>query len=156
LYPGWKYESNPVRIEKWFRIHYSGSSLPLHNFDRETEMNITEERIGDTLIVGLSGRMETVAALSLEKKVNQLVDSGERKIVFYLAKLEYMTSSGIRAILGLAKRLQSEGGRFALTSLPEPIRELLFMAQLEQILSIYATNGDAIAAFSRKKPVKEL
>lgn len=119
-------------------------------------MNVTEERIGDVLILGLSGRMETVAALSLEKQVNQIIDAGERKIVFSLAKLEYMSSSGIRALLGLAKRLQSEGGLFALTSLPEPIRDLLFMAQLEQILSIYATNGDAIRAFSRKKSVKEL
>lgn len=119
-------------------------------------MNITEERIGDALIVGLVGRMDTIAAVSLEKTVNHAIDSGDRKIVFCLAKLEYMSSSGIRTILGLAKRLQSEGGRFALSSLTESIRELLEMAQLDQIIPIYSSNGEAIIAVSRKKAGREV
>jgi len=118
-------------------------------------MHITEERIGEALIVGLTGRMETLAALSLEQKINRAIDAGERQVVLYLAKLEYMSSSGLRTILGFTKRLNGEGGQFALTALTEPIRELITMARLEQIIPIFSTNKDAIMAFSRNRSGQE-
>lgn len=114
-------------------------------------MTITEERIAEALIIGLVGRMDTLAAISLEQRLNQTVDRGERKIVLYLAKLDYMSSSGLRTLLGLAKRLQSEGGKLVLSCPSEPIRELILMARLEEIIPIYASNGEAILAFPRPK-----
>ncbi len=113
-------------------------------------MKISEERIANVLIVGLSGRMDTINALSLEKTLNQAIDGGERKLVLFLAQLEYMSSSGLRAILGLAKRLDHEGGAFAL-SCPSPvIRELIQIAHLDQLIPIYNSNGEAALALSRK------
>lgn len=112
-------------------------------------MTITEERISDVLIVNLTGRMETSAAISLEQKVNQLIDSGERKIILYMGQVNYMSSSGLRALLGLAKRLENEGGALVLSCLSEQVRELTVLAQLDQIIPVYHSNGEAAVALSR-------
>ncbi len=114
-------------------------------------MELTERHIGDTLIISIVGRLETSSALAVDRTVNQRIDEGERRIVFHLSKLEYMSSSGLRLFIGIGKRLKSEGGGFALSCAPESQKELLQMAQMNQVVPLFDSDGQAVIALSKKE-----
>ncbi|RJP28516.1 MAG: anti-sigma factor antagonist [Candidatus Omnitrophota bacterium] len=114
-------------------------------------MELTEKKVADTLIVSISGRLETSSTLIVDKKINQRIDEGERRIVINLSKLEYMSSSGLRLFLGIGKRLKQEGGAFALSGVPDHQLELIEITHLDQVVSIFASDGDAIIGISKEK-----
>jgi stage II sporulation protein AA (anti-sigma F factor antagonist) len=111
---------------------------------QKKNMNITEDRISGVVIVHLQGRMDTAVVLTVERHVNELIDSGEKRIVLNMSKLDYMSSSGIRLLIGIAKRLDDENGGFALSTLPEMIIELLTMTKMNELIYIAENDGDAI------------
>ena len=114
-------------------------------------MELKENKIADALVVSIVGRLDTPAALVVEKSINQRIDDGERLIVLNLSKLEYMSSSGLRLFIGLAKRLKSAGGAFAISSVPESQQELIQLTQINRVVPIFESDGDAVIAISKSK-----
>ena len=68
-------------------------------------MNIETKKDNNTLIISLSGRLDTNTSPELEKKVESL--DGIDNLVFDLEKLDYISSSGLRLILKCKKKIDS-------------------------------------------------
>ena len=72
-------------------------------------LNIGYQHSGDILQVSLKGRLDTLSAPELMKLFDELY-AGESfaTLIFDLEKLEYLSSTGLRVFLMMAKRLGSE------------------------------------------------
>ena len=66
-------------------------------------MNITSQKDGNKLYMTLSGRFDTVAAMSFDKDTQSDME-GAAELELDLAKLTYVSSSGLRVMLGLTKK----------------------------------------------------
>ena len=109
-------------------------------------MEIAESKRDGTVILGVEGRVDASNADVLEEKLLGLIAAGERQLVLDCARLDYISSAGLRVLLVAAKRLSPAGGRIAVCALQEQIKHIFEIAGLPSIFSIYATAGEAIAA----------
>ena len=71
-------------------------------------MMIEIKKSAENTVVEILGRLDTTTAPSLEKTLNQ--DMGETKnLVLDLKGLEYISSAGLRVLLGAQKKWQKLG-----------------------------------------------
>ena len=68
-------------------------------------MTTTITNLGNEVIIGLEGRLDTAAAAAVSEAVfGQLADLQTDRLTLNASKLEYISSSGLRILLSLSKR----------------------------------------------------
>lgn len=88
----------------------------------ETEKILEKE----SLTVKVSGHVDATTAPALEKLVAE--DANKvTKIVFDFARVEYISSAGLRVLLGTHKLMASKGGEFVLENVTEDVKSILEM-----------------------------
>ena len=110
-------------------------------------MNVEESRNEQVLILSLSGRFDNFAAQEFVGTITQHIESGEQQILIDFSELSYMSSSGLRVLLGAAKRMQKKGGNLFLCSLSGIVRRVVEIAGFDRILTIYTDRDDALKHF---------
>ncbi len=71
-------------------------------------MNIIKNQNGNKLEMVLEGRLDTVTSPNLEKELSASLD-GIKELVFDFAKLEYVSSAGLRVLLTAQKVMNTQG-----------------------------------------------
>ena len=72
-------------------------------------MTINPKQEGSKLTIALEGRLDTLSAPELMELFDKLsAENGIRKLTVDLEKLEYLSSTGLRVFLMMAKRLGGE------------------------------------------------
>lgn len=98
-------------------------------------MEIIKELNGDTLNVSLCGRLDTSTAPELESVIKS--DSAAVKnIAFDFEKLEYISSAGLRILLGTQKLVNSTGGTMTISHVCDDIKEVFDITGFSDILTI--------------------
>lgn len=110
-------------------------------------MKIEEKKKGQVLVLYVSERLDTFTAPELEKKITDLIDSGEQNLLLNFERLDYISSSGLRVLIGMAKKIKAKGGKFLLCSMGDMIRRVIEMAGFDKILSLYGSEDEALKQF---------
>ena len=97
-------------------------------------MTITNERNNDQLTIAIEGRLDTTTAPQLEKFLSENTD-GVKDIVIDMAKLEYISSAGLRVLLAAHKKM-SKTGTLKLVNVCDEIMEVFDMTGFSDILDI--------------------
>ena len=71
-------------------------------------MNITKTLNGDQLTIALEGRLDTGTAPELEQALKDSLDQ-VKTLTIDMANLEYISSAGLRTLLGAKKALYNKG-----------------------------------------------
>jgi anti-anti-sigma factor len=108
-------------------------------------MEIKEEKRGEVKIIGLRGRLDVETSPSVEKRLMNVMDQGERRLVFDFSELTYISSSGMRVLIGVARNLHQTNGKVALAALSDYVHEIIKIAGFTNIFSIYPTCDEAVA-----------
>ena len=88
-------------------------------------MTTTIQETDERIIAVLSGEMDTAAAAQVEKDLQPLLDSQGKPVVIDCTSLEYISSSGLRILLGILKQSKASGSSVVLKNVNEVIREVL-------------------------------
>lgn len=91
---------------------------------------------GDACTLRLAGRLDALGQLEAERALGELVASGGRRFILDCASLEFISSAGMRAIIGLVRSLKPLGGSIAVCGAPAPVRQALEFSGLRALLSI--------------------
>ncbi len=94
----------------------------------------------------LEGRLDTSSSALLEKKLSGLLEANKTHILLDFAKIDYLSSAGIRVLLSVTKKLSINDGVLALCSLQEDVLKIIKLAGFERILNIYPTQQAAFEA----------
>jgi anti-anti-sigma factor len=108
-------------------------------------MEIKEEKRGDVRVIGLRGRLDATTAPGVEKRLLALVAQGEVRIAFDLSGLNYISSLGLRVLMIVAKQVQTAGGKLALATLNDSVREIFNLAGFTHLFSVFQTLDEAEA-----------
>ncbi|KWT76848.1 STAS domain-containing protein [Candidatus Magnetominusculus xianensis] len=112
-------------------------------------MNISiRQQSGEIAVVIVSGRIDTVAAPLVEKEIKNVITGGKHKIVIDLSGSDYISSGGLRVLLGTAKDLKAVGGELRLCGLTDNVMKIFKLAGFTKVFNIYETETDAIKSFS--------
>ena len=97
-------------------------------------MNIEIKRSADVTVIGVSGRLDTITAPTLEKNINE--DAADAKdLVLDMNGLEYISSAGLRVLLSAQKKMQKIGS-MKLKNVGSEIMEIFEMTGFADILVI--------------------
>ena len=97
-------------------------------------MKIEQTRDNTTLTLALEGRLDTITAPELEQVVNASLD-GLTALIFDFAKLEYVSSAGLRVLLSAQKKMNKQGSMIVRRSKPE-IMEIFDVTGFTDILTL--------------------
>jgi len=108
-------------------------------------MEIGEEKSGEVKIIRLTGRLDANTSIVFESRLRELLNQGERQIVFDFANVSYVSSIGLRVLIATAKNLQESKGKLAIAALNPLIFEVFRIAGFTRIFSIYPACDEAVA-----------
>jgi anti-anti-sigma factor len=109
-------------------------------------MEIIETKIGEVLVVALTGHLDTVSSTPLEDRLRTLIETGARRIVLDFSTVDYINSSGLKAILVTAKHLERVDGKLVLCSLSPNVLMIFEMIGFSRILTIVPGREEALRA----------
>jgi anti-sigma B factor antagonist len=94
--------------------------------------------------VELSGELDIASAPKLEDEVRRLEAAGSKLIIIDLRGLEFMDSSGLRALLAADTRARDRGARLVIVRGDDRIQRVLRITRLDERLEI-VDDVDALA-----------
>ena len=108
-------------------------------------MQIVEDKVGEALVIGPVGRVDSVSSAELERVVVARIDAGGRRLVLDLSGVEYISSAGLRVLLMAAKRLKAPPGALVLCGLGPSVRTVLELAGFLPLFAIEPGREQALA-----------
>lgn len=101
---------------------------------------------GATLVVTVRGELDLVTAETFRQQVDAALDrTRARSLHLHLARVTFMDSSGLGAILGRYRRLRQSGGRMVLISPSPAIRPVVELAGLHKLMEIHESEAAGTA-----------
>ena len=97
-------------------------------------MTIQQTKNGNALTIALEGRLDTMTAPELETALKTALD-GVTELTFDFEKLEYISSAGLRVLLGAQKTMNAQGG-MKVKNVNEIITEIFEVTGFSDILTI--------------------
>ena len=97
-------------------------------------MEVKVENKGNEVVMKVEGRLDTMSAPQLEEKITAL---GEEvaDLVLDLAGLDYISSAGLRVLLGAQKKMNKQGA-MKVTKVKSEVMEIFEMTGFSEILTI--------------------
>lgn len=97
-------------------------------------MTIEIKRNAEETILEIVGRLDTTTAPALDKTINNDI-SGTKNLILDLKGLEYISSAGLRVLLGAQKKMQQIGS-MKLNNVCEAVMDVFEMTGFADILVI--------------------
>ena len=97
-------------------------------------MTITKNLNGSTLTVALEGRLDTTTAPELEQALKESMD-GANELTMDFAKLDYISSAGLRVLLSAHKAMTKKGG-MKVVNVNDVVSEVFDVTGFADILDI--------------------
>ena len=97
-------------------------------------MTIENKKDAEKTLIELAGRLDTTTAPALDKTISDDIE-GTKSLVLDLKSLEYISSAGLRVLLGAQKKMQKIGS-MKLTNVCEEVMEVFEMTGFADILVI--------------------
>lgn len=97
-------------------------------------MTVNKNLKADTLSVAVEGRIDTTTAPELEKEIKSSLD-GVKSLVMDFAKVEYISSAGLRVLLSTQK-IMNKQGEMKLINVNSDIMEIFEVTGFSDILTI--------------------
>lgn len=113
-------------------------------------MSIKETLKNEVAILTLRGAlMGGPDSTALHEKVRSLIADGINKVVIDLAKVKWMNSSGLGALMACLTTLRNAGGELKLANATKKIESLLLITKLITVFETYGTVDRAVASFRK-------
>jgi anti-anti-sigma factor len=123
------------------------AALGTESKESKLKLSLETRNRGDVMVVHCQGRIvyrDEAAALS--RLVSKVLENGG-KVVLDLSGVSSIDSAGIGELAFLQKRAQSQNADLKCASPSPLVRELLDLTNLDSVLEIHPSLGEALAAF---------
>lgn len=98
-------------------------------------------------VVSLQGSLDTLTAGDVTAALNELIQAGQVKLVLDFQQVDYVSSAGLRVLLGAVKETRRAKGDLRLAGLARAILDILEMAGFTSIVKYYTTVPDALQSY---------
>ncbi len=144
----------PVGVRK-VRLEFRGWAFsPAASADRQEfqvynmALAFSTEKVDSVVVATLKGTIIAGGDTeSLMKRVTELLDSGETRIVFDLGQVNYVDSTGIGTLLRAAAAAARKGAAIKLANLTKRIHDVLHVTRLSAVFTIFDGADKAVASF---------
>ena len=118
-------------------------------------LDIAEREREGVILLDLKGRITMGdEATSFRTKVQTLTVEGKSNLIFNMASVDYIDSTGLGAVVMCSTGLRKAGGSAKLLNLNKRNIELLVMTKLATIFEIFTDEQDAVNSFFPGREIK--
>lgn len=96
-------------------------------------MTINVERDFELVTLEITGRLDTTTAPNLESVIGELPED-TKELVFGMSGVEYISSAGIRVLLGAYKKMNLYQGTMRIEKANDMVREVFEMTGLSEMI----------------------
>ena len=97
--------------------------------------------------ISIKGSVDALTAAELTKTINNQIADDHANLVIDLTGLVFMSSAGLRSLLGAVKESRSHGGDLRIVSTNLGIDKVLKMSGFHNIAKVFTSQADALASF---------
>jgi anti-sigma B factor antagonist len=110
------------------------------------ELSLSTRTVGDQKVLEVAGEIDVYTAPQLRERLIELVESGARRVVVDLGRVEFLDSTGLGVLVGALKRLRGVGGELSLVCAQERLLKIFRITGLDRVFTLHgsvdaATNG---------------
>ena len=98
-------------------------------------MDISTSYEGDAATVAVSGHLNTNTAGELEQELSEVFGRTYR-VALDFAGLDYLSSAGLRVLVGAQKQVVAAGGAMRIVNLADDVREVFEITGLIDVLDV--------------------
>jgi len=107
-------------------------------------------QVAGVTIVDISGRIVLgEESAKLRKLVCDLLDRGQKNILFNLADVNYIDSSGLGNMVGSFTSVRKQGGELKLLHLTTKVQDLMQITRLYTVFDIMDDEAEAVRSFGQ-------
>lgn len=99
-----------------------------------SHLNISVSNDGAEYTFLLDGRLDTITSPDLESKINEVVGDAT-KLTLDLSKLEYISSAGLRVLLGALQEMEDKG-EMVVCNLTQSVHEVFELTGFGRLFNI--------------------
>lgn len=99
-------------------------------------------------VIKIGGRFSSSAESGLRDAFERAASGGIKTVLLDFSGLEYMNSSGVGLLVTLLVHARKEGVRLLAFGLTEHYRRLLELTRINEIIGLYDTEAEALAALA--------
>jgi anti-anti-sigma factor len=104
-----------------------------------------EER-GEVVVARLSGELDIAGAPGMGERIHAAVPTSARALVIDFSSLDFIDSSGIAMLFGLARKLGSRRQQLRVVATSgRPVARVLDIVEFDRAAPVHATLDDALA-----------
>ena len=108
-------------------------------------MEASFEQIDSFLVIAIAGRLDTVSAPAFDEKLASVLATPCRRILLDVSQLSYISSAGLRSILGLVKHADENGEQVGVFGVPPHIMDVLEISGFHSRLDFYPDRSTALS-----------
>lgn len=109
-------------------------------------LSVKIREIDSKTVMQIDGRLDATSAPVLENKLAELITAEKKLLVVDFAKVDYLSSAGMRLLLSTTKKIKGMNGKLHFCSISDEVMEIIKMAGFERILHIFPTEEEALNA----------
>lgn len=106
-------------------------------------VEMLDEQKEGVLVVRVKGRVDTATASSVEKRLVESINKGNKQLILDFANVSYLSSTGLRAILVVVKKIKSLSGRLIICNLIPNVRDVFIMTGFDQLIQCENSESEA-------------
>ena len=100
----------------------------------DSYLEISMRKDGSEYTFLLEGRLDTITSPALESKINEVIGDAT-KLTLDLAKLEFISSAGLRVLLGALQDMEDKG-EMVVCNLTEPVHVVFELTGFGRLFNI--------------------
>jgi len=112
-------------------------------------MEIIQKEENGIVSIAIKGRLDADSSVEAEKVVKEALKGQTTRVLFDLASLEYLSSAGLRVLLGAAKEMRRKDGKLVLCSLNEFVKEIFEVSGFQSLIPIVDSVESGIEVLSQ-------
>ena len=110
----------------------------------ENHMDVSTRTERDITIIAFAGNIDSNTSPEAQQAIDTFLAAGGKKLVVDFSALDYISSAGLRVLLGAAKKLQGAGSGLRLFGLNETVREVFEISGFSKILVVKGSEKEAV------------
>ncbi|MDX1958833.1 MAG: STAS domain-containing protein [Leptospiraceae bacterium] len=111
----------------------------------DVKSNFTFKKVKDTIVVYLSGTLDTKKSRDIEEDLEQILTQFPNKnVLLNMKDLRYMSSSGLRVLVSLRSVLQETGYQLKICNMGRNVREVFELTKVLQFFKIFEDEISAL------------
>ena len=99
-------------------------------------MEIIQKEQDGIVCITINGRLDADGAPEAESVIKSILEADNKWLLFDLSGLEYLSSIGLRIILGVTKALDRKGGKIVLCCLTQFVKEIFEISRFDALIPI--------------------